>query len=267
MKPISTSTSRKKVVVLGSGISILELSDKEKEVINNLAIKVALNKYTAFYEMSGITPSHVFFMDYHSIISKQYLQYIINIVNNKNLPITFVLNNKIKQRIYYHKGLAYYLQHLNPLNYVHFKKPILFSKKKLKTVFVDIHDHLKGGLWATEINQSLFHFRSSLTSALNFIGIVYPNSDIYLVGVDLDQPYYFFEKELYKLPFKKTDRTTKVGHKMNKHFTITNIQGTNMLDSWDYITTELKSQGCNLYSVKQDSLLVRENYVSFKSLT
>ncbi len=89
-----------KVIILGSGTSILCLTDEEKAYINKCKTVIAVNKYMAFYKMIGILPTHVYFVDRHEN-SLKFLQYIFHVCNDDNLKdLNFILHKRVKVRFY-----------------------------------------------------------------------------------------------------------------------------------------------------------------------
>ena len=52
-----------KVIILGSGESILELTPKDINYINSCKTVIAVNKFGLFYKKSGIIPTHFYFHD------------------------------------------------------------------------------------------------------------------------------------------------------------------------------------------------------------
>lgn len=254
--------SEKEIYLLGSGYSVAELTDQEIKCINQAEVRMALNKFVVFYELSGIIPNYVYFVDFHNKHAKEFLQRVIDKVGSTKLKedMTLVLNKKVNGRLYPSKNIQYHLQALNPFNYIHFKRPRLILDYKIDVDFVKLNpDFLAISDWSDSMNEPLFHFRSSLTSALNYITLNFDPCKIFLVGVDLNKPGYFYQKEIEQLQDNKNSRFSNEEKKAGKHFTAMNYKGTSLLDNFHIIISNLTERGFELYSTNKDSLLVQQD--------
>lgn len=205
------------VVVLGSGLSVNNLTLEERVLINSCPTKIGINKYAAFYNKAEISPTHVYFLDDFSHSSILFLKHIINFLKNKPLKeVNFILS---KGYLGYFKKtkLSYYLtKFLSQINLFFYRLLILFFRKTIKPLnyktFVSIKNKIKkiltpkdiikfnvvpenfkfeyisvqnwiarGNKWATTIKDDLYHFRGSLTTVLNYISIKFPNKKFYLL--------------------------------------------------------------------------------------
>ena len=85
------------IVVLGSGLSINNLTDKEREMINACPVKISINKYAAFFDLAGIAPTHIFFTDDYYESSILFFQYLVETLKRKKLnDLTQLLLNQNK---------------------------------------------------------------------------------------------------------------------------------------------------------------------------
>ncbi|HLT42694.1 MAG TPA: hypothetical protein VKZ95_08325, partial [Sphingobacteriaceae bacterium] len=83
----------KTVVILGSGLSINNLTEEQKQHINQCEVRIAINKFAAFYKIAGIVPTHVYFLDSFSKASINFLRYIFDVIRKDKLKnITFLLS-------------------------------------------------------------------------------------------------------------------------------------------------------------------------------
>lgn len=257
---------KKEVFVLGSGASINRLTKEEKTYINQAEVRIAMNKFTAFYKKAGIIPSHVFFVDAHSPSATKMLQQIFDLCHEDGLvDMHFIANVKVKNQVFQNKSLSYYFHKYHPIS-LHRHHPYYLIKSPFTIEYIDLYQYLEGGTWAKSIKEKLFHFRSSLTTVLNYVAIHYPGYTIKLVGVDLNSKNYFFEEELDELDFSASDWTTQYTKKEDKHFTVQNFQGTNLLDKMTFMVEELKKTGNELVCCTKSSLLVEENYLDYQSI-
>ena len=257
---------RKEVFILGSGASINDLTEEEKAHINQAPVRIALNKFTAFYKKAGILPSHVFFIDIHSPSSTNMLQYIFDLCHEDGLgDMVFIANKEVQNRVFQKKGLLYYVAKYHPIS-LHRHHAYYLIQRPFHIDFIDFYHYLEGGSWAKSRKEKLYHFRSSLTTVLNYVSILYPGWTIKLLGVDLNSKAYFFEEELKKLDFSASDWTTQHTKKENKHFTVQTFQGTNLLDKIPYVVEELAKTDNNIYCCSRESLLVQDELIEYQGI-
>jgi hypothetical protein len=243
---------------------------------------IALNKFMAFYRQSGILPTHVFFLDFHDN-SLNILDYIFNQCIKDNLEhLTFIVHKKIKHLTFKNKT-QWYLIWLRR-NTTNFKKIILGEQpnnsssdflgkfkvyripKKADFLFTVYNNWLEGGEWSNDVSQSLYHYRGSLTSVLNYVAIIKPKCDIYLVGNDFNSKDYFFQNELKDLQVNTDDWTTPIINEHNRHFSAIEYEGKTIFDCLPFIKSQLQKSKCPLYCTNQDSLLVTKGDILYKKL-
>lgn len=274
-----------KVVVLGSGISILDLTQEEIAFINQCKTVIAINKYMAFYKKIGILPTHVFFCDMHEN-SLNFLQYILKICIQDGLEkLTIINNRKMKwytYRIHCYAPFALFKailirlrraagglikkKSVKALKAVFGKYTLMYIPRNYSIHYVKIGSFIEGGNWSDKLGTRLFHFRGSLTSALNYISIVKPGTEIFLVGNDFNKGDYFFESELNQLEFKWKDYTHDLVKKEKMHFSFQNFEGRKMTDMFPFVIDSLQKTGNNLYCTNEQSLLVTEAGVQYRKL-
>lgn len=270
------------VIILGSGLSISKLTNNEINYINKCKTVIALNKFMIFYKKSKIIPTHVFFLDNHAN-NQWIIRYLLTICRKDKLKkLTFILNKSLKDKIFQNNiarvikwlrinknVVVSFLKSLNLKTFLKdiSKKHYLFlGPKKSAFIYTTYNFWLEGGEWATNINQSLFHFRGSLTSVLNYVSITNPNQDIYLVGNDFNSGKYFFQKELDELDLKMSDWTTEITKKKDKHFSVIDYNGTTIYDKLPFILEQLHKNGNHIYNNNPNSLLVTKGKIKHKKL-
>jgi hypothetical protein len=263
---------KKDVIVLGSGMSILELSQQEINYINSCEVIIAVNKFMAFYQKSKIVPTHIYYVDAYQRSVQIFLQHIFNICRkNKLKGLTFILNKNISRYSTSNVYLYLYLKYLNLKNvYRKIRYGSINSFLLPKNCYCDFITHqdwLKyDNTWATSLNEPLFHYRGSLSTVLNYISIKYPNRSIRLVGVDFNSPQYFFQQELEELELDWQDWTTPIVKEKGMHFSAVNYQGTTIFDKFGFILEQLSASGNSVYSCNSKSLLVEKGLVQYASL-
>ena len=234
------------VIVLGSGKSILSLSQREVEYINECEVKISLNKFMAFYAKSRILPSHVFYVDCYESSVRQFLDFIVNkCIKDKIEDLNFVFGRD------YEGG---------------------FDEEKFEELCynVDFITHQMwnnpNNTWAESLEEPLFHYRGSLSTALNYVAIKYPGRTIKLVGVDLDSPDHFFEEELISLGLEHRDWTYEIARNQNLHFSALNYMGSTIFDKFDYMISCLSSTGNQIYNCNPNSLLSKRTNLTFREI-
>lgn len=272
-----------KVIVLGSGESILELSEQEKDLINRCKMVISVNKFMAFYKEAGIIPTHVYFVDRHNN-SLLFLRHILEMCKRDGLRgLTFIFHRSMKLRVYQSKLRKIINQSLLFIYYGlrflrrwrrEFLVEMVDTRKALNIKnnnayeYQFIRDTLstEGEVWQKSLRKKLFHFRGSLSAVLNYVSIISPETAIYLVGTDFYGPNYFFEKELEELEFEWKDWTYSIVKEGKRHISFQDYKGLKMTDKFPFIMESLEGTGNPLYCVNPNSLLVKEAGVPFKVL-
>lgn len=284
------------VLVLGSGISILNFTPIEQELLGDCAIKLAINKFSAFYEKAGIMPTHVYFEDVHDLSSILMLKYIFKLFRKKEGKIIFIVSEVYKNQLFkkyfvfiFKKIIHRFKTYLNMIlvklgrntlklinvnlfnKFVHFltkslkNKPFLLYNlvpKDSEIQFINVkHCENKEDFWASSLKDPLYHFKGSFSSVLNYISICFPGKTILLAGVDFDSSDYFFEKELDNLNFKTEDWTYDLRKKHNKHYSIIQTDGVKIDDALPFMLEKLKQTNNEIYSLNENSYLVKKGFV------
>jgi len=267
--------TKKDIIVLGSGTSILELSEQDREYIHQCEVVIAINKFMAFYKKAKIIPTHIFYTDAYEWSVVLFLKHIFNVCRKDNLKnLTFVLGKKIlkkpitKQRL--EANISLYL-----LKKIYLRLKYKFNKTNNLNLFLVPHNSYfefvshqnwinQNNNWSDSIDKPLFHYRGSLTTVLNYISIKYPNRPIKLVGTDFYGSEYFFQQELNQLNINWEDWSTSITQQEGKHFSAISYKGTTMFDKLDYIIDNLHQSGNKIYCCNPKSLLVTKGYIDYK---
>jgi hypothetical protein len=277
----------KKVIILGSGESILNLTDEEIKHINSCEIVIAVNKFTAFYKKAKITPTHVFF---HDLFGINILLYILKTLKKDKIEgITLYTNSFTKNILYFNKRELF-------LKFI--KDFLLFRLKALIIIIIkfgmntgihrfklfrkityyrvpksyEIHSlkltnwNSEEESWANTIEGDIYHYRGSLTTVLNIVSIIAPKYEISLVGNDFNGDKYFYENELDSLGIPWRDFTYDKVKKEKIHFSYHKINGKTMNDKIPFILKMLKLTGNKLSSNNSKSLLVVKSGIMYKKL-
>ena len=276
-----------KVVILGSGMSILELTENEIDYINKCKKVVALNKFAAFYKKSGIIPTHIYFHDFFGLEMFKYVLQVLDKDNLKGISIytnpffhNLILTKKSHLLIRLFKDIfVFRLKSLLILTMTLFKKnkflekTILFRNfnfinisgiKKIKSFVVK--ENPNNMIWAKSFNQEIFHFRGSLSSVLNIISIENSGCDIILIGNDFYGTEYFYEKELNELGDFWKDFTYDLVKKNGLHYSFQKVNNLTISDGFLFINKNLNESFNKIFCNNKESLLVKENCVKYISI-
>lgn len=276
-----------KVIILGSGESILNLSKDEINYINNCEYVIAVNKFSAFYKKAQITPTHIYF---HDLFGINILFYIIEIFKNDNFKSIVLFTNPYVKNILYSKKITLPYKVIIDLFRYRFLSLIKILLKF--GINCEIHKYklfrrfkyiripetyniiqLKLSKWNSETNSwgksledTLYHYRGSLTTVLNIASIIAPNREICLVGNDFIGDKYFYEDELDKLGIPWKDFTYEIVKKNKTHFSFQKQNGKSMDNKIPYILKKLKETNNYLTCNNKSSLLVTISGVPYKKL-
>ncbi len=218
--------------ILGSGPSLLELTDAEREALRR-GPTVAMNRYLAFWDLVGVWPTYVFLADRLGVAPRVLDRSIQIALGSANPPI-FLLENGFRLRMPETLPTVYFLRPDN--------KPQLD--------------------WADSLDARLYSFRGSLTTLLNLCSVLRLAPRIRLVGVDLDRPGAFFDSARAGHPglFNPWDDEAA---EQGLHATVASIErwggaraGT-ILDRWPELTECLRTRGIQLGCAGATSLLVK----------
>lgn len=267
-----------KVIVLGSGLSILDLTKEEKEHINRCKYVIAFNKFMAFYQKAGVLPTHIYFHDRHGN-SINFYKHILEVCCKDRLThLTFITNKEFAQK---YKYFSFFRFNIFRIQRRIFHKKLnesvtnwmgdylcrkLYKYPHKSTIYsIEITPELEGGKWAKNLNEKVFHYKGSLTSVLNICGIMFPGKEIFLVGTDFNSSSYFFEEEIEKLDFEWKDFTYQLVKDAGIHYSFQQTDGKTIENAFPYIISSVKKTGNTLYCINSNSLLIKLG-VKYKSL-
>lgn len=133
--------------------------------------------------------------------------------------------------------------------------------------YIERFTWLEGGKWGRSMNEKIFHYRGSLSGAINIANIQHPGYDIKLLGVDLDDHAYFFQEQIDANPKKWGIFLNRLTPEETQHETAASYQGNEGIQKmFPYITEQVEQSGGRLLCCNPDSLLVKEGIVPFCSI-
>ncbi len=98
-QPTVSRRFRKEVVVLGSGLSINDLTAEDVAYINECEAVIAVNKFMAFYAQTGIVPNIVYYVD-HIEGCSPFIDHIFRVCERDGIrDLTFILSKKYQTRV------------------------------------------------------------------------------------------------------------------------------------------------------------------------
>jgi hypothetical protein len=225
----------KNIVIFGSSASINQITEQEKASLNDCKI-IFMNKNLIFWKIINIWPDYFFLAD-TPIKSKAAKQIFVDTIKTLNLtqndaPIFLVEE-------FYKLGI--------PKNL----KKICFQYNKSSNLD-----------WAQNLNETMFGFHGSLTTLLNLITVLNLGKRIMLVGFDMNDRKYFFDKDSNFNKYKD-DSFTFDG---NLHPNAEKINGKNIFTHWNLINKNLFSKKFEIYCNNPKSLFVKENKLKYMSI-
>lgn len=268
------SDVNKTCFILGSGPSMLDLSARDIERLNQHARTLALNKFLLFHEKIGLIPQHFFLADRH--YPAQYVFFeSLRIARRLGRQIHFYVNE------YYRGALAFPGGHLGTALALrrqvyaghHYWMPFFSGYSKIDYFKNDQTSDPNDFYWAETLDERLFFYRGSLTTAINLATIIFPGADICLVGVDLKGLGSFFEPEIKTVPrlneglAEGTLRKHQIARDAGTHLTALEYNGTPGVQAvLPKVVAHLKGRGVELLCANKDSLLVEAEICPYRSI-
>ena len=252
--------------IIGSGKSILSLTNEEKDYLNNHPYTLAMNKYFLFYEKVGVIPKAIFLADKH------YPGFRVFVDTIKKLNALGLSTNYYADKYYLKLFKSW---HTSPVWNIKERVKIFRDHKKIipltiKYSQIKFFSHqfgrYKNHTWASNFQESLFWLHGSLTTAINLAYIIYPKCHIKLIGVDLYDPESFYEQEIQTRP-DLIDKHYLRGKKLGIHPTASAIKdGKTMFDGILQIKRYLDVHKLELTCCNSKSLLVTKKICNYSNL-
>lgn len=228
--PPGTGWRHEELFILGSGASILRLTDAERSMLNASAT-VAMNKYLLYWDMIGVWPSYTFLGDAQETAPEILTRSIETLVQSpsKSLP-KFLLVDLYR---------SWPLAAMKPM---WFRRPI----------------HNGDHPWATSIDEPMYFHRGSLTCLLNLVTVLRLAPKITLMGVDLDDGKAFYA-ERYDRETILHDSWEGLRHATGAHPTAIEYQNIPPIqDRLPWVFGKMKEMGIDVFCQNPNSLLVKQ---------
>ncbi len=257
------NATMKDCFIIGSGSSLLDLTPEEKDYLNNHPYTLAMNKYLLFYEKIGVIPKALFLGDFHFPAHKVLTETIEKAKKINPQPIYYV--DDYYQKLFKEpwKHWEWNLKERYKLyKNSHYLSPLVVNCNHLKFFSAKLRDNPKF-IWAKNFKDELFFQRGSLTTAINLAYLIYPECDIKLIGIDLNENPSFYEEEIKKrsdLIHKFYDERSKSS---GKHDTIVKTMKGTVLDRFPLIQKELAEKKAKLLCCNPQSLVVTKGLCDY----
>ncbi len=252
--------------LLGSGASLNDLTVEERAYLNSHPYTLAFNKYLLFWDVVGIAPTDFLILDRHfpsHIVFVRSLQIARSLPRKVNLYADefyakycgrngLELLKGLRARFILWRQTKYWL----PLDII--GSPVQYCH--------NIIDSSQPFSWASSLDEPLYFYRGSLTSAINLATIIYPGCDIKLLGVDLYSNDYFYGDRIEAFP-DLVDKYYKIGQQAGRHPTTIDLSNVgrhrSILDVMPQVVAHLHSLGVSLACCNPRSLLVTEGICEY----
>lgn len=226
------------IYILATGPSLSKISDKEKVEISK-SLSVGMNRYVLFWKKFGIWPNYFFLGDKYVAAPEIFIE-ACNVILKEGKPIHFLVDE--------------FFQGASPVTY-----PAIFFKRW----HFDSHE----ARWAQSLDEQLFFWRGSLTCLINLICVLKIAPKIKLVGVDLNRPGSFFEREVQANP-QIEDPINLNAAKLGVHSTA--MRGTRgeagIEAKWPYLMEQAKLSGVDVVCCNPNSLLVKSGVCPYEPI-
>ena len=258
--------------ILGSGSSLLTLTQQERDYVNNSEFVLAFNKYLIFSDQVGICPTHYLLGD-DGLKADLMLTETAKACKKKHPDMSFILSK------HYQHGTTEYRWRKTKLRANHSQlnsasrwlknreddKAINYMSRT--ATYIERYNWLEGGEWARSMDEKIFHYRGSLSGAINIANIQHPGYDIKLLGVDLDDHAYFFQEQINANPKKWGVFLNRLTPEESQHETVANYQGSEGIQKmFPYIIEQVEQTGGKLLCCNPNSLLVKKGIVPYSSI-
>ncbi len=238
--------------ILGCGRSLLELGPEEIDHINRSPFILAFNKYILFYEKIGIIPTHYLLADKGPKAHLMFRETTRLCGKDPLRKVQFIFSKELKRKL---RKLP---------------ESKIFSKSSVKkrTTFITRTNWLKGGDWAHSLKDPIYHYRGSLSGAINITSILNPNQRIKLLGVDLANHEYFFQEEIENDSQKWGIFLERITPDATQHETVVEVSGTaGILEAFPFIEENVQKNGGELLCCNPQSLLVTQRILEHGTVT
>jgi len=231
--PEAGSWAYDELFILGSGSSLLTLSERERQTLNELPT-IAMNRYLLYWDMLGIWPKYAYLADIHAPTPEVLTRIVEMIGKNPHRPAPQLL-----------LASDYQQWPLAPL------RPILFGRH---------HDAPAGEdhPWAKSLAESMYFHRGSLTCLLNLVTVLRLAPKVCLLGVDLADGKAFYA-DRYENDLDLHDHWETLRRDTGIHPTALDYKGIPPIQAkLPWVFEQMKQVGVSVSCYSESSLLVKD---------
>lgn len=265
--------------ILGSGPSILSLTEREKECLNSSSKTLALNQYLIYWHLVGVLPRLSFLTDNKFPATDIVISEVLKVIDQLERQITLYVYERSLDNFKQPTTLRDLLRsigiRIGVLRKYRYWLPMRLDQSHIRT-FKSIQDtpmkFNPAARFARSLGEPLYWFRGSLTTAINLMAILFPGSDIKLLGVDLNvyQPFYdqaWQSHPVYRVSMDNVPDFHREAKKRNMHSTAIPTKYPSILTAIPRIRSWLEPLGSQLFCCNRESLLVTEGLCPYKAVT
>jgi len=258
-------------VILGSGRSILNLSGAEREYLNGHSCTLAMNKFLLFHEKAGVIPRFGFLADWHFPAARVFVEMVRLARKIPRRPVIFA-HRRYKDLFEIRWQIQSLRRQFSERKRVYaehgYWMPWSLGTSGVRFFHSEPERNDRPLFWANALDEELFFFRGSLTTAINLATVAFPSiRTIKLIGVDLNTNESFFHEELGQRP-ELTD--TVYGEQQKRsplHLTAVPMHSFPPIQTMlPAIVELLANRGIALVCCNPDSLLCREKICDYRQL-
>ncbi|MBW2058247.1 MAG: hypothetical protein JRH07_16075 [Deltaproteobacteria bacterium] len=256
------------IFVIGSGASLNRITEDEAYYVNGAEAVISFNMYLIFWKRVGIVPTHHIMLDY---VHNRFVYEMVFDTCRKNgfWRTRFLLHRYWEGRIYTDPAVFYWrkvkraLRGRGPTDMV-----VVDSRLEIGYLDIGPWDRLEY-LWGRGLDERLFHFRGTLTTAINVAHVLDPHATIKLLGVDLNTPDYFFQDQMPRLiRLKRKEGSSDLDWEYNlragRHGTVLPYgELPPMTAAFPFIRQQVEATGGRIFCCNKESLLVEEGHLSY----
>jgi hypothetical protein len=254
------------VHILGTGLSIKNLSKEEINYINSQPNTIGLNAFYKYQELVGLKLKYLIVGDTHPHVIKSCIIPSIKKAKKNNDELTLFLRKNFTSS-YKLDGNDPITPWLNKLKI--WKRIGQFPPANLKGIKMFGFDIISGEThpemnfyWGNKLSEPLYHYRGSLTTAINLCDIYFQPQKIKLLGIDLNTPLHFYDKNENDL-VARTEYHAKA-YEMGMHATaVENNIAPPIQEKLKVIVDYLNKKGVDIVCCNPKSLLVEEGICEY----
>lgn len=257
------------VYVIGTGISLLDLSAEERQFVADSGKVLSINRFYLHHEKIDIFPTSVIVADFN-YYADLILRNVIDKRRDDGTGLT-VYANANYHRMYSQKlrDWPFRAKARRMLKRRYGYAPTNRLPGIEDTYPIEVANESPVFAWARSLHEPMYHRRGSLPTALNLANIIYPEHNAVLLGIDLSTPKYFYDELITPAT---SDRwvdekyTSSVDAGIHANARPKKHDGETMIDAMRNVVREFNAQGLSITNANPNSMLVTEGVTAWQSI-